>query len=46
MVDGVNIVDGRIDRAGHTRAVSELPDHTEINHIAIRVAATVDHEQY
>lgn len=46
VVDGVNIIDGRIDRAGHTRAVSDIPDHAEINHIAIRVSATVDHEQF
>jgi len=43
LVDGVNIIEGRIDRDGGVQAVSDLEDHNMINHIAIRVANTVPH---
>lgn len=44
VVDGVNIVDGRIDRKGDaSQPVTDLPDHEHITNIAIRVANKVPH---
>lgn len=43
VVDGVNIMDGRIDRSGRVQAVSEIPDHEKINHIAIRICNKTRH---
>ncbi len=41
VIDGVNIVDGRIDRSDRTQSASDLEDHQKINHIAIRVSNKV-----
>lgn len=46
VVDGVNIVDGRIDRRGVGCAVSDIPDHETIDHIAIRVCNEVPRFDY
>lgn len=43
VVDGANIVTGRIDRDGRVDAVEDLPDAHQINHIGIRVSNTVPH---
>ena len=43
VVDGANIVGGRIDRAGAIQPVDAIPDAESINHIAIRVSNTVPH---
>jgi len=46
VVEGVNIVDGRIDRAGRVQAAADLEDADQVNHIAIRIANTVHHNEY
>lgn len=43
VVDGANIVSGRIDRHGRIQAVADLEDVGSVNHIAIRIANTVPH---
>ncbi len=44
--DGVNIIDGRIDRNSQEQSVESLPNHDLINHIAIRVQKIVDKRNY
>lgn len=43
VLDGANVAQGRIDRAGQVQAVDALPDADRINHIAVRVVNTVPH---
>ena len=43
VVDGANIAEGRVDRAGRVCSVAEMLDADAINHMAIRVTNTVKH---
>ena len=43
VVDGANIVGGRVDRSGQKQAVSDLENSEQVNHIAIRVRNTFPH---
>ena len=43
VVDGANIVGGRVDRSGQKQAVSDLENSEQVNHIAIRVRKTFPH---
>lgn len=46
VVDPSNVVDGRIDRNNRIQAVSDLPEAHAINHIAIRVANVIPHDDW
>lgn len=41
VVDGANIVDGRIDRSDRIQAVEDMEDADKVVHVAIRVANKV-----
>ena len=43
VVDGSNIIAGRIDRAGQVQSVATLENYDKVNHIAIRIDNTVPH---
>jgi len=43
VVDGVNIVDSRIDHKIGSWCIRDMPDAETVNHIAIKVANNVPH---
>ena len=43
VVDGANIIDGRIDRGGQGEAVEDMGNAVSVNHIAIRISNTIPH---
>ena len=43
VVDGRNVIEGRIDRADRVQAVEDMPDAALVNHIAIHIGNAVPH---